>query len=94
MAEVDLPNVAVLLPGIDHGSRAKLAYPGRFSKVGLDSAFDPARGYGNWIWLPTPSCLRAMVVLAGFNVTEFYPSRRVTTIVANPNQPTSWVPAK
>jgi len=68
--------------------------PGRSSRhkrIGLDSSFDPTRGYGNWVWLPTPSCLRAMMLLAGFAVREFYPSRRVTTVVAVPSDEPLWV---
>jgi SAM-dependent methyltransferase len=91
LPERDVPNTAVLLAGLDDRSRAKLTYPTQFNKRGLDSAFDPSRGYGNWVWLPTPSCVRAMVTLAGFTVREFYPSRRVTTVVASAGDVPSWV---
>jgi hypothetical protein len=32
--------------------------------------FDPAKGYGNWFWLPTPGAVRAMLRASGFAVTE------------------------
>jgi len=90
MPERDVPNAAVLLPGLDEDERARLVYWTRYRKPGLDSSFEPARGYANWVWLPTPSCVRAMVELAGFTVSDFYPSRRVTTVVARPSEPPRW----
>ncbi len=91
MPERDVPNIAVLIPGLDERWRARLAHPSRHNRIGLDSSFDPTRGYGNWVWLPTPSCLRAMMALAGFAVREFYPSRRVTTVVAVPSDEPVWL---
>jgi len=87
------PNTAVLLPGLDDESRSRLAFGSRAKKIGLDGAFDADEGYKNWVWLPTPSCLRAMAMLAGFSVREFYPSRRVTTLVASADRMPDWTPA-
>jgi SAM-dependent methyltransferase len=91
MAERGLPNTAVLLAGLDDRARARLAYATVHGKPGLDAPFDQRRGYANWIWLPTPSCVRAMVTLAGFAVREYYPSRRVTTIVAAATEQPTWM---
>jgi SAM-dependent methyltransferase len=92
MPESDVPNTAVLLAGLDDEERGKLAYTTRYGKPGLDSPFDLGRGYANWVWLPTPSCVRAMATLAGFTVQEFYPSRRVTTLVATAGNAPDWLP--
>jgi hypothetical protein len=86
----DLPNAAVLLAALSPEQRRQLAYPTPYAKLGLDSDFELDRGYANWVWLPTPGCVRAMLVLAGFSVDEFYPSRRVTTVVASPTEATRW----
>lgn len=81
-----VPNAAVFLPTLDDATRARLNYQVRpdAGKIGLDRPIDRNRGYAPWFWLPTPSCLRAMVVAAGFEVVEFHKYRRVTTIVATP----------
>jgi SAM-dependent methyltransferase len=77
------PNTAILVPFLDEAVRVKLGFrPWRGSKVGLDTEFAPEKGYGNWFWLPTPSCVGSMVRLAGFEVEELHAFRRVTTVVA------------
>lgn len=86
----DLPNAAVLLVGLDARPRARLTYATQYAKRGLDSEFASERGYANWIWLPTPGCVRAMLDLAGFTVEEFYPSKWVTTAVAKPAKAMAW----
>ena len=94
MPDGDVPNVAALLVGLDAAERARLAYPTRHEKRGLDSGFDPARGYANWIWLPTPGCVRAMLTLAGFAVQEVHPAKYVTTAVARPDAAVPWGPTR
>jgi hypothetical protein len=76
---------AIFLPGLSDAARTRLRYdaPRRRRKVGLDTTHQPEKGYGNWFWLPTPSCVRAMATIAGF-VVEAVPHRRVTTVVARP----------
>jgi SAM-dependent methyltransferase len=78
------PQAAVFLPFLDDEQRTTLSYspkPGR-KKVGLDEPFRPERGYVNWFWLPTPSCITAMVRFAGFQVLQMRAHRRVTTVLA------------
>lgn len=78
------PQAAVLVPFLEESERAKLTFRSPRRKVGLDSTFEADKGYGNWFWLPTPSCITAMLRLAGMSVKEEYVSRYVTTIVAAP----------
>jgi 2-polyprenyl-3-methyl-5-hydroxy-6-metoxy-1,4-benzoquinol methylase len=92
MPERDLPATAVLLTGLDDAARAEVAFASRHRKAGLDTRFEPDRGYANWVWLPTPSCVGAMATLAGFTVRELHASRRVTTVVAVPSDAPSWTP--
>jgi hypothetical protein len=46
------------------------------------TAFDPARGYGNWWWVFTRSAVIAMVEASGFAVAEHYRTRHHLTLVA------------
>ena len=46
--------------------------------------FDPARGYVNWYFLPTPSALRAMLAATGFAVVEEHLRPHHATVVARP----------
>lgn len=94
MPDGDLPNAAALLVGLDAAERARLTYPTRHEKCGLDSGFDPTRGYANWVWLPTPSCVHSMLVLAGFVVDELHPAKYVTTAVARPHEAVRWGPTR
>lgn len=93
MPERETPNVAVLLAGLDDETRERMRFGTPRGKAGLDTRFTPEAGYANWVWLPTPSCVRAMVTLAGFAVDAYYPTRRVTTIVARPSAAIPWVPS-
>jgi SAM-dependent methyltransferase len=76
------PHSAVFLPYLDPDARERLDFAGPARKRGLDSAVIERRGYANWLWLPTPSCLRAMVRFAGFETLASYEHRHVTTLVA------------
>lgn len=88
IAERSEPQTAIFLPLLDDASRRRLTFEGRgLTRVGLDTAFTPERGYGNWFWLATPSCVRVMVRTAGFEVLECHVFLRVTTIVARPARP-------
>lgn len=82
ITERETPNAAVFLPYMDPAAREALNFWGRYRKTGLDSDIIPERGYANWLWLPTASCLRAMLRFAGFEVDECIEHRRATTIVA------------
>jgi len=82
--ERETPHAAVFLPYLDVAERQRLDFdfsaPAR--KRGLDSAVVEHRGYANWLWLPTASCVRAMVRFAGFEPLACYEHRHVTTLVA------------
>ena len=78
--ETNVPQGAVFLPGLSGAERERLTYRTRRRKVGLEG-FRPERGYGNWFWLLTPSCLTALLTTAGFRVDEVHRYRWVTTAV-------------
>jgi 2-polyprenyl-3-methyl-5-hydroxy-6-metoxy-1,4-benzoquinol methylase len=86
IVEQSVPQTAVFLPGLGEAARRRLDFwsPHGSRKVGLDSSFAAERGYGNWFWLPTPSCVRALVEAAGFTVRECHAFRHGTTVVATP----------
>jgi hypothetical protein len=71
-----LKGACVFYPGAD--GRAYAA-PGR---VGLESPFDPARGYENWWWGVTPSALRGMLATAGFEVRDVHDDGLHLTVTA------------
>jgi 2-polyprenyl-3-methyl-5-hydroxy-6-metoxy-1,4-benzoquinol methylase len=80
--ERDMPQAAVFLPYLGAAERARLDFAVPARKRGLDSAVIEHRGYANWLWLPTASCVRAMVRFAGFETLSCYEHRHVTTLVA------------
>lgn len=80
--ERDTPHAAVFLPYLDARERRRLDFEVHGRKRGLDSTVIERRGYANWIWLPTASCLRAMVRFAGFETLACHEHRHVTTLVA------------
>lgn len=79
---------AVFLPGLDETSRRRLTYPSPHVKRGLDSEFDAEKGYGNWFWAFSPSCLRAMVETAGFAIVDFHHWGRLGCAVGGPRAAT------
>jgi len=44
--------------------------PPRWVHPGRPPPLDPARGYGNWYWLPTPATVRALLAATGFAVVD------------------------
>jgi hypothetical protein len=42
--------------------------------VGVDTTFDPDRGFANNFWFLTPSSVRALLRTAGFEVEKIVPS--------------------
>ena len=56
--------------------------PARWMHPGRPPAFDPAKGYGNWFWLPTPATVPAMLAATGFAVVEEHRRRAHRTFVA------------
>jgi hypothetical protein len=80
-----IPNSAIFLPGLSAAMRRKLNYtvrPGETGKIGLDRAIDSHQGYAPWLWLPTASCIVAMMESVGFEIRDVFKHRRVTTVVA------------
>ena len=65
-----LPQACVFYPGLDGRARRAFSARGGAERVGLDTPFDPARGYENWWWGLTASALRAMLRASGFDPIE------------------------
>ena len=82
--EQDAPQAAVFLPHLDERARRALAYRSRHVRLGLDTAFVPTDGYGNWYWAFTPSCVEAMVRTAGFRISERYAYPHAICLVCHP----------
>jgi SAM-dependent methyltransferase len=80
------PQSAIFLPFLPEAARAALTYHSGDEKVGLDSAFVPEWGYGNWFWGFTPSCVEAMAQAAGFALIERYVTRRSVCVVCSPTE--------
>jgi SAM-dependent methyltransferase len=67
---------AVFFPGLPESERH--AYDRAFTatsgigapRLGLTTPFDPGETYGNWWWGLTPSAVRAMLQVTGFEVTR------------------------
>ena len=83
--EREEPNAAIFFPTLDTATRQRLTFETPHAKVGLDSDFDTEKGYSNWFWGMTPSCVQALAVVAGFEVVESYVFRRVVTLVCRPS---------
>jgi hypothetical protein len=73
-----LRGACVFYPAAD---RAVFGGPGR---IGLDGPFDPTAEYANWWWGITPSALRAMLAVAGFQIVEEIDDALHMTVVARP----------
>jgi len=88
--ELDAPQAAVFLPHMSADERARFDYyVPHATRFGPASPFVADKGYSNWYWLPTPSCVRAMLQVAGFVVVQCHAHRRVTTIVATATEAVS-----
>jgi len=61
---------------------ACLFAPAPGTHPGITEPFDPARGYVNWYWLPSPSALRAMLAASGFSVIDEHATRHHLTLIA------------
>jgi hypothetical protein len=82
--ELESPHGAVFFPRLDAEARRRLSFYSSHTKVGVDTDFAPAEGYANWFWGMSPSCVRAMLVVAGFEIVDFIRHRYVVTTVARP----------
>lgn len=84
--ELAEPNGALLFPYMDADARRRLSARTNHRKTGIDDdGFRPEKGYGNWFWGMTPSCVLAMCRLAGLRATEVRRHRYVLTVVATPD---------
>jgi 2-polyprenyl-3-methyl-5-hydroxy-6-metoxy-1,4-benzoquinol methylase len=81
-----LPNAAVFFPMLDARSRElwSLARLGLPNQAGISTEFQPRHGYGNWFWGLTPSCLRSMLTVAGFQVDEQWEEPFAQTVICTP----------
>jgi hypothetical protein len=61
--------------------------PGASTKIGIDTPFDPAQGYGNFFWGFTPSCLVSLVETAGFRVDHRAHEAFAQTLICTPVEP-------
>lgn len=68
-----LANMALWIPHLDKRQRKLWAGPPSPQvRFGITTDFDPARGYANNFWAPSPSCLTSMLAAAGFRVESIY----------------------
>ena len=86
-----IPQACVFWPGLSASDRAPYDDPAKKAvRHGISNAFDGSRdrGYGNWWWGITPSALRSMLMVAGFDkieITEqYYDGSFITWAVAHP----------
>jgi SAM-dependent methyltransferase len=80
-----LPHAAVFYPMLDARARRtwNLSSLGLGHQVGISDAFQPAKGYGNWFWGLSPSCVAALLAAAGFRVRERAEEGFVQTFVCD-----------
>jgi len=65
--EMEVKNAAVFWPYLDADQR-RLWNRRIDTQVGITGPYDPAEGYGNWIWGLSPSAITSMLKIAGFSV--------------------------
>lgn len=66
---MEVKNGAVFWPHLD--DRQRQLWNRRIgTQLGITTPYDPAEGYGNWIWGLTPSALTSMLKIAGFSVEK------------------------
>jgi SAM-dependent methyltransferase len=80
-----LPQAAVYFPMLPENARRfwDLSSLGAGPQIGINDAFDPREGYGNWFWGMTPSCVAALLATAGFQVEEHATEAFVDTFVCS-----------
>ena len=78
-----LPNAAVYFPMLKPEDRQlwNLNSLGVLIQAGITDAFDPNKGYGNWFWGHTPSCLMSLLKTAGFKVEWRFNEAFVQTVI-------------
>ncbi len=81
-----LPNMAVFWPHLSASQRRLWSKAGG-RQLGIDNAFDAADGYGNWFWGFSPTCLRSVLRVVGFEVIEEYYAAMAITVVCRAAHP-------
>jgi len=76
-------NMAVFWPLLADRERARwdLKSLGLLYQAGISDRFDPSACYSNWFWGLTPSCLRSLLRVAGFEIVETYPEAFAQTYI-------------
>ena len=67
-------------------SHACLANVALGRKVGVDTDFERDKGYANWFWGMSPSCLKSLVETAGFRVDSAETEPFAQTFVCTPTE--------
>jgi Methyltransferase domain len=78
------PGAALFYPALDAAARKRFAARGVGGRTGLDTPFDPAAAYANWFWGLTPSALRGLLDVAGFDVVDAVEEPFHSTLIATP----------
>jgi hypothetical protein len=80
------PNAAVFFPRLAARDRQlwQLSRLGLRHQAGISEEFNPDDGYGNWFWGLTPSCLRSMLNVAGFEIDEQWEEAFAQTMICTP----------
>jgi hypothetical protein len=81
-----LTNAAVYFPMLTKNKRKlwSLKKLGILQQMGISNQFDPSGGYGNWFWGLTPSCLKSLLVTAGFKVDFQFIEPFSQTLICTP----------
>jgi hypothetical protein len=67
--EMEIKNAAVFWPYLD--DRERQLWNRRIgTQLGITGPYEPAEGYGNWIWGLSPSAITSMLKVAGFSVVR------------------------
>lgn len=65
-------NRAVYYPYMGPLSRAYWNFRSDQTKLALDTAYNPALGYGNWFWGMSPSCFASLLFTHGFRLENIH----------------------
>ena len=67
-----LSNMALYIPHLSPSQRGlwDTGHVGAPVRLGITTEFEPAKGYANNFWAPTPSCMESMLRTAGFEATD------------------------
>jgi hypothetical protein len=79
-----LPSLCVFYPGLGPLGRRVMSRLVSGRAIGVTEPFDPAAGYGNWIWGISPRALRGMLRATGFDVLEEHGTATYRLVVARP----------